>query len=123
MVNYTGLALRAATPAAGYALVNGTGTIISWTAPNDGQLHRVLFFGTLHVTSSETGGAVNVNFTSPDGISNANQAVFSASHGGGVFGPDKAGLVVVEAGTVVSVQQGSALTGGASTLWAELWGS
>jgi hypothetical protein len=118
-----GLVLQAATALAGYTLVNGTGTILSWAVPNDGVLHRVQFFGTLHVTSTETGGTINVNFTAPDGTSGANDAVFSASHGAGVFGPDKAGLLMVEAGTTVTVQQGSALTGGAAVLWAEIWGS
>jgi hypothetical protein len=113
----------AATSAAGYTLVNGTGTILSWTAPNDGALHRVMVVGTLHVTSAETGGTINVNFTAPDGTSGANQALFSASHGGGVFGPDKPGTLIVQAGTVVSVQQGSALTVGAAVLWAEIWAS
>ena len=110
----------AATAEAGYALVNGTGTVISWTAPNDGNLHRVMVPATLHVSSSETGGAINVAFTAPDGTTGT-QGIFSASHGAGVFGPDKAGTVIIEPNTTVSVVQGTALSGGAATLWAEIW--
>ena len=43
-VAVTGMAKLAGTAAAGYTLVNSTGTIISWTAPNDGAMHRVLLF-------------------------------------------------------------------------------
>jgi hypothetical protein len=115
------MALLAATAAAGYAKVNGTGTIISWTAPNDGNLHRVMIFGSEHVTSGETGGQITVSWTTPDGTTVANQLVSAQGSTGGY--PFGAYLLVVEANATVSVRQNTALTAGAAVLWAEIWGS
>lgn len=119
-----GLGKLAATPLAGFALQNGTPTIISWTAPNDGKLHRFLLSATQHVTSAQTGGGVNVTYTAPDG-SAGTLFPFGAGNGVGVSGPLAAsqGPVEVEAGSTVTVVQGGALTAGAATVWAELWGS
>jgi len=124
MVAYPALALelQAATPVAGFALQNGTPTILSWTAPSDGQLHRVLVFGSLDMTSSGTGGAVSVSSTAPDG-SSASLIMFSANANNTLHYPNFPYPIVVGAGTTVSVVQASALTAGAGVLWAEIWGS
>lgn len=120
-----GLVQQAATPVAGYTLVNGTGTIITWTAPNDGLLHRVLVMAVLHVTSNETGGQVSVTVTIPDGtVSQKN--LFSAAQNTGIFWPISFSYPqqqLVEANTAVTVAQTSALTGGAAVVWVEIWGS
>lgn len=121
----TGMTLLAATPAAGYNLVNGTGNIISWTAPNDGLLHRVLVFAVLHVTSSETGGQISVSADIPDGTSAAKN-LFSAGQVTGMYWPITFSYPqqqLVQANTAVTVLQNSALTAGAAVMWAELWGS
>jgi hypothetical protein len=115
------LALQAATPAAGFALVNGTPTILTWTAPNDGQQHRVQVFASLHVTSTETGGVINLTGVFPDGTSATFQLI-AGSQGSGTFSPNPARQIIVEAGQTVTVTQ-TALTGGAAVLWAEIWGS
>ena len=52
--------LVATTGVNGFMLQNATPNILSWTAPNDGNMHRLIVFATLHVTSSETGGKVLV---------------------------------------------------------------
>ena len=113
--------LQATTGPAGFALQNGTPTVISWTAPNDGQLHRALFFGSMHVTAAETGGQVNFSYTLPDGTANG----VTAAAGGAGTGPQNVFFytVVVQAGSTVSVVQATALTLGAAVLWAEIWGS
>lgn len=118
------LGLLATTGAAGFALVNGTPNVITWTAPNDGGIHRVLLMAALRVAVTEVGGAVSLTFTTPDnnpftvlvvpGAAVAGLALISAA--GNAFLP-------VLAGTTVTVAQSSALTLGAATLWAELWGS
>lgn len=118
----TQLVKQAATPVAGTALVNSTPTIITWTAPNDGVLHRAVIFYTLHVTSNETGGQIVSNFTSPDG-GVGQSAAFAGGQGAGVFIPNGPQMFVVEANTAVSVAQGSALSGGAAVLFAEIWAS
>ena len=44
--------LLASTPAAGFALINGTTTILSWTAPADGKNHRLSVFASAHISSA-----------------------------------------------------------------------
>ena len=48
--------LVATTGVNGFALQNGTPTILTWTPPNDGQVHRVLLIAQENVTVAETGG-------------------------------------------------------------------
>lgn len=112
---------QAATAAGGYALVNGTGTILSWTAPNDGLLHRAAVYGSLFATAAETGGNINLLYTDPGGNANST-AIWAGGLNGANTGTAK--LVSVKAGTTVTLQQTVALSaGGPSTLWAELWAS
>jgi hypothetical protein len=116
------IGLQAATPVAGYTLVNGTGTVISWTVPNDGKLHRVNAFGSLDVTSAATGGQITITYNSPDGGS-AVHSFFSNSEPAGVASPSSNFAIIVEAGSTVTIAQAQALTAGAAVLWAEIWGS
>jgi hypothetical protein len=117
-----GLFRQAATPVTGFALQNATPAILSWTAPNDGQLHRVLLLASIDVTSAETGGAVGLNFTAPDGTSSPFQPVFAA--GLGVNAAAGTALAVMcKAGSTVFFNQTSALSAGAAVVWAEIWGS
>lgn len=116
-----GLIKQASTGPGGFALQNGTPTILSWTAPNDGQVHRYLTFGNTIISSAETGGAIATQYTPPGG----------ASHeGSNDAGGNSAGTVgwqvldgVVQAGTTVSLLQISALTVGAAKVVAEIWGA
>jgi hypothetical protein len=117
---FQGLELQASTGPDGFALQNGTPTILSWTAPNDGQMHRVLLLAGLNVTSDETGGQVKLTLTQPDG-STRGPTIFSAAQSAGTQGVIQDGLV--KAGSTVTLAQSSALTGGAAVVFAELWGS
>lgn len=117
-----GFGLLAATPAAGYALVNGTGPVLSWTAPGDGKLHRFVIFADLYVTSAQTGGEIEFTYTLPNGI-NVTVELFSPNQGAGNVLPDNASLFVMGAGGTVTISQTSALTAGAAAMWAEIWGS
>lgn len=116
-----GMTLLGTAGLAGFTLVNGTPTIISWTAPNDGLLHRVTLFTILHVTSTETGGMIDAAYTTPDGAANAGQiytgAQATGAHSAAAF------TFIIGANTTFSLTQASALTGGAAVLWAEIWGS
>jgi hypothetical protein len=117
------MGLLAATPAAGYTLVNGTGTIITWTAPADGQLHRVIIIAQLLVTSNETGGQVTVNFTDMNGNTRS-PPIYAGGSAAGLIAPTaSAATQLIKSGTAFSLFQGSALTLGAAVLWAEVWGS
>lgn len=114
--------LQAATGLAGFALQNATPNLIVWTAPNDGQLHRCEVVLNKHVTVAETGGAVNcVASSSPDGAGILSTVSFAGGQGVGVF--QAAPVFFIPAGGSVTVRQSSALTAGASVVWAEIWGS
>jgi len=116
------LALQAATPAAGFALQNGTPTILTWTAPNDGNLHRFAIYGNTVITSTETGGAIHITWTPPT----AGSSTSAGTDSGGTAAGIKNWTVVtgiVAAGTTVTLSQSSALTAGAATAFAEIWGS
>lgn len=113
---------QVATPVAGFALQNGTPTILTWTAPNDGKLHRFEIFGTVSVTVAETGGAILVSYTLPDGTNTAH-TVFPGGATVGDIPPAFAGQVIVKPGSVVTLFQNTALTLGAAVAWAEIWGS
>jgi hypothetical protein len=113
---------QAATPVAGFPLQNATPTVLSWTAPSDGQNHRIMILATGFATVLEVGGQVNVNYALPNGntspfplLLSGTQAVgyITAAYVAAIIGP----------GAVVSIQQSSALTSGAATVWAEIWGS
>ena len=105
----------------GFALVNGTPTIISWTAPNDGNLHPFVITGGTHVTVAETGGAVHGAWTLPDST-NASAGTDSGGRAPGGFGwTSQSG--VIGPGQTVIVSQSSALTAGAATVWAQIYGA
>lgn len=117
-----GLALQKATPVAGFALQNATPTILSWTAPNDGLLHRVLVFACMDVTVAETGGNVIIGLAMPDGVGGG-PALMNGNQGTGFNYGYSSAAFIIKAGSTVTVQQSVALTAGAATLWAEIWGS
>jgi hypothetical protein len=110
---------QAGTVAAGFALQNATPNILTWTAPNDGQIHRFFLIGALEVTSAQTGGGVGVTFTLPDG-SAASPTWVAGNNAAGITFPNfRSGLV--QAGTTVTLLQSSAQTLGAAVVHAEIW--
>jgi hypothetical protein len=115
----------AATAVAGVSLGNSTPTLISWTAPNDGAMHRVTVYIVGHVTSTATGGRIDLSVTLPDGTANTKTAIGNSQAAGVYYPPSQTcpQALLLEANTTISVLQGTALTGGASTVWAEIWGS
>lgn len=114
---------QASTGPAGFALVNSTPSILVWTPPNDGQLHRVIAIVNIEVTSAETGGAITMLFKDPAGNSH-NFSVFAGGLGLGGFPPSAGSqLFTIQAGQPVTLSQSSALSAGAATVWAEFWGS
>lgn len=115
------LAQEAATGLAGFALQNATPTILTWTTPADGKIHRLFFVAQLVVTSLETGGQILLNFTDPSSVVR-NRAQFPGGSAAGLFIPADEQMWLVAPNTTVTVTQNTALTAGAATLWAELWG-
>jgi hypothetical protein len=117
----TGIGLLATTGTAGFALQNATATILSWTAPNDGNLHRVIIYASMEVTSTETGGLIQVAFTPPGGTVGDFQ-LFASGQNTGARVPSAFNLII-GAGTTIAIDQNSALTAGAAVMYAEIWGS
>jgi hypothetical protein len=111
----------AATAVAGVSLINGTQTILSWTAPNDGKTHLVIPIVQVHVTSNETGGNIGTSWTLPDGSSVSNTP-FSGGANTGVFTSGNLIPAVVGAGQAFNLTQSSALTAGAAKVFAVLLG-
>lgn len=110
-----GLSLIATTGPGGFPLQNGTPVILTWTPPNDGKLHRTMCFAEQIIGSAETGGLVSLQTAS-----NAQQ-LFS---GGQASGRQQAFAgQMLQPGETSSVTQATALTAGAATVYAELWGS
>lgn len=110
-----GMALRATTGVDGYRLAAKTGTVIGWMAPDDGQLHRALVWGTVDAASAVAGAAVAVTFTTPAG--SVRRVVLLAQGQAGSY------MAAVKAGTTVSLIQSSPLAaGGPAVLYADIWG-
>lgn len=100
---------------AGTALVNGTPTILSYTAPADGHTHAVEVFFTKTVTSAETGGAVAAQIGA-NSIGNIN-----LSGGGGAAGTFPNGQqCLLGSGQTLNINQTTALTAGASSVVATI---
>jgi hypothetical protein len=112
--------LVATTGIGGFALVDGTPQILSWTAPNDGQLHRAMVYFDMTVGSAQTGGAVSVSGFAPDGTEYFWQVAPGGSGAGYVY-YDSALIRTVKPGTVLALGQSTAQTAGAAKIWAEIW--
>lgn len=108
----------ASTPVAGFALQNATPIILSWTAPADGLNHSVFIPCSLAVSAAETGGLIVAATVAPDGTT-GQSTLESAGQGIGQHPGQIA--AVIKPGSTVTVQQTSALTAGAATLWAQMW--
>jgi hypothetical protein len=118
-----GLVKQAATPAAGFALVNATPTILTWTAPNDGLLHRFQVFAAENVTVGQTGGQVSVTYTLPDGTTSSVHALFGGGQTPGDNTPGQDFSITIKAGGTVTIAQTQAMSVGTAVVWAEIWGS
>jgi hypothetical protein len=108
---------QARTAATGFALVNGTPNIITWTTPNDGQMHQAITSGTLIVSSALTGGAVIVRYTA-GGVAQAAQ-LMAGNAAANVSGQQ---TVTADPNTTVTIAQQTAATAGAATLYAAISG-
>ena len=109
--------LRVGTPSAGFALVNGTPTIVTLTAPNDGREHVCIMTFFIVVTVAEVGGQLNLLGT--QGGVGFNSGVDLGGHAPGNVS-SAASTFTVDPNTAVTLQQASALTGGAATVFAAI---
>jgi hypothetical protein len=115
----SGMILQATTGIAGFPLVNGTPTILTWTPPNDGNMHYALLMATLIVTVAQTGGIVTLGYNDPSGVARG-RTVYAGGLGVS-YNLSGYQITPVQGGVPVLVTQ-SAQTAGTSTLWAAIFG-
>lgn len=111
--------LVATTGIVGFNLAATSGDIITWTAPNDGNMHRVMTIVEMHVTSALTGGQVQAVHNPPDGGS-YNAQIIAANSAAGYHNISNPVYLVAPGGTF-AVHQGSGVSAGAGVVWAEIW--
>lgn len=107
----------ATTGGSGFALQNATPTILTWTAPNDGNLHSFLVNFRCIVSSNETGGHVGFTFSSTGNGINLN----SGTEGAGDHSNESGNTWVAFPGETITVSQLTALSVGAATVYCEIW--
>lgn len=107
----------------GFALQNGTPTIASYTAPNDGNLHRVDVAHMLNVTSAETGGQLSIHLKNAAGVDQGSVEIHAGGLGVGwqvgEFGAQKPFAILP--GWSITIQQDNALTAGAAIFYYQIW--
>jgi hypothetical protein len=98
-------------------MVNGALTLLTWTAPNDGELHPVIIRGKIVVTVNQTGGGTTITWT---GGSNAwiGESLAIGTYQGTGY---NATGVELGPGETVTVEQTAAQTAGTATFYGELW--
>jgi hypothetical protein len=116
LTGLTGMSLQATTGSAGVALINGTQSVLSWTAPTDGNLHVISWSILLHVTSAETGGSMAT------GISGLYTSGNISSGGIGIGWSQFGGTATLPSGDTWAITQSTALTAGAAIAYAQIWG-
>jgi hypothetical protein len=118
ITNSTAAATVVETPAAGFALVNGTPDILDVPVPAGANGHGFTVAGSLDVSSAETGGQIALIYTS--GGQAIVQLLDAGGHGAGtnlsVPNPGSVVTGFADAGTTIRVTQNSALTLGAAVL-------
>ena len=117
-----GLTRVATTGPNGFALQNGTPTILSWTAPNDGALHDVLIMATEEITVALTGGIVAAGWNTTNYFTRVfdNTAVDVYPGPFNSLGRAPICFSVLPGGQALLFQY-SAVTAGAATIYADMW--
>ena len=113
----------ATTGSNGFALQNGTPNIWTYTTPNDGQLHLLTLAAKLYVAGSMTGGVTGLGIQeNSTGSFDYGNAVTSTEGGAGWYHfTNNVTPILVGPNTIVQLNQSTALTGGAATVYAELY--
>lgn len=114
-----GFLMQATTGASGFTLLNSNQTIISWTSPNDGNLHRAIIFATLVVSTTQTGGGVAITLAGPTIAS-----LFPGGQGtGNHINESTITDTILLPNTEYGLFQNSPQSAGAAVIYAEIWGS
>lgn len=126
LTNLGALRKVADTTAAGTALTNGTPTILTWTAPADGNLHTAVISFTLDVSSAMTGGELASTVSAFAGARSYAGQASQPSLGTGLYPGNGTNssiptTLTVPPGGTVALKQFTALTAGAATVYAQMW--
>lgn len=110
----------ASTGNSGHALINGTGTILSYTTPNDGQLHPIVV-----TFAIDLGGGGTTGGTIAQGASGQTLAdgITMALASGFIFATEAGGIPVavsLPANTTFDISQTEALTAGSATAYIQI---
>lgn len=106
------------TPAAGFALQNGTPNIVTFNTPNDGNMHAYDVAAALDVTVLEVGGQVSLSWTAGGHAYGVVMFASALAAGFSTFSQN----IVADPNTAVTVQQTAALTSGAASIVAAVSG-
>jgi hypothetical protein len=106
------------TAVAGFALQNATPNVVTFTTPNDGQLHAYDVAASLNVTVLEVGGQVSLNYTS--GGHAYSVVVFASALAAGNYTFSQ--NITADPNAAVTIAQTAALTGGAAQIFAAISG-
>lgn len=114
----------ASTGSSGFAKQNGTPVIATWTAPNDGVLHYADVSYLVNVATAETGGQVQVQLQNTTPATVATKTIDAGGNGTGYALPTAyAAKFSVPPGYTFRLIQSTALTVGASTVYASIVGA
>lgn len=118
----SGLAKVASTPGTGFALQNATPNILTYTAPNDGNVHSVIVSSKAIAAGNPVGGGayVRVNGSQPYcATTSSNAYMITPSPGNGVqYGMFE---MTVQPGDIVTLDQIGALTAGTVQVYASIY--
>lgn len=109
----------ATTGAAGYTLINGTGAALTYTVPSDGALHCLIVVGAVVVTSTMTGGQIQMVTTT--GGTAKTTTISAGSFSNGTVTTTSSSTIPVDAGSTVTINQSTALTAGAAKLYLSIF--
>lgn len=110
----------AKTPSTGTAFGASQASILTWTAPNDGQMHQATYAGIIVAgAAGTTGGAVRILYTAGGQSNNFSVSAGTLSANQVASSQDS---LAVDPGTTVNLQQATGLAAGAATIWASIMG-
>jgi hypothetical protein len=118
------MGLLKSTGTSGFTLQDPAPTmpILTWTAPSDGNMHRVAAFLTM-VYSAATGGQIKITLTDPGGTPRSTQLIAPLTAGSTGSSYASTPTCLIAAGSTFNLEQGTGLSAGSATIWAEIWGS
>jgi hypothetical protein len=113
--------LQATTGSSGFTLLDSTPTLLTWSVPNDGQVHRVIVLGELVVTTTQAGGEVQLVFNDPAGNSRT-ESMWAGGLGVGANKVNGNCAFMVGPDQTITLEQTSDQTSGSAIAYVDLWG-